>query len=410
MRAEIISIGTELILGQIVDTNAAYLAAELSGLGVDLYWISQVGDNQPRVVEILRRAWQRSDLILVTGGLGPTEDDVTRESIAELLGEPMTVDPDLEKWLRGLFGRVGWAMPECNIKQAMRIPSARAIPNSRGTAPGWWVEREGRILLAMPGPPGEMQRMWEKEIRERLRARVSPAVIVSRTLKFLGIGEANVDEMLSPLLHSRNPSIGTYAKPTGIELRITAKASTRPEAEALIAPVESRIRAIVGENIWGTDEETLEGLVGDLLRQRRLTLATMESCTGGLLGALITDVPGSSEYFKGGIISYSNEAKVSFGVDEGLIAEHGAVSAPVAEAMAEAARRRFGADLGVGVTGVAGPEAIEGKPVGTIYIGLAGKGISRSFHAVFPQHRSRVKHYAALSALNELRKLLLELA
>lgn len=409
MKAEILSVGTELILGQIVDTNAAYLASELPGLGIDLYWISQVGDNQPRVVELLRRAWGRSDLILVTGGLGPTEDDVTRESIAELLGEPMTVDPDLEKWLRGLFARVGWTMPERNIKQAMLIPSACAIPNSRGSAPGWWVEKEGRILLAMPGPPGEMQHMWEKDIREKLRQRVPSAIIVSRTLKLLGIGEANVDEMLSPLLHSRNPSIGTYAKPTGIELRITAKAPTRSEAEVLIASVEAKIRAIVGEKIWGTDEETLEKLVGDLLRIRRLSLATMESCTGGLLGALITDVPGSSDYFRGGIISYSNEAKIAFGVDGALIAEHGAVSAPVALAMAEAARHRFGADIGVGVTGVAGPESIEGKPVGTMYIGLAGGGISRSFHAIFPQHRTRVKQYAALSALNELRKLLLEL-
>ncbi len=409
MKAEILSIGTELILGQIVDTNAAYLASELPQLGIDLYWISQVGDNQPRVVELLRRAWDRSDLILVTGGLGPTEDDVTRESIAELLGEPMTVDPDLEKWLRGLFARVGWTMPECNIKQAMRIPSARAIPNSRGSAPGWWVEKEGRILLAMPGPPAEMQHMWEKEIREKLRERIPTAIIVSRTIKLLGIGEANVDEMLSPLLHSRNPSIGTYAKPTGIELRITAKAPTRAEAEALIAPVESRIRTIVGEKIWGTDDETLEKIVGDLLRIKRLSLATMESCTGGLLSALITDVPGSSDYFKGGIISYSNEAKIAFGVNAELIEGHGAVSAPVALGMADAARRRFDADIGVGVTGVAGPDAIEGKPVGTMYIGLSGQGTSRSFHAVFPQHRTRVKQYAALAALNELRKFLLEL-
>ncbi|MBM3132548.1 MAG: competence/damage-inducible protein A, partial [Chloroflexi bacterium] len=352
MKAEIISVGTELILGEIVDTNAAYLASELPLLGIDLYWISQVGDNQPRIVELLRRAWDRSDLILVTGGLGPTEDDITRESIAELLGEEMKVDPDLEKWLRGLFARIGWEMPERNIKQAMLVPSASAIPNSRGSAPGWWVRRGGKMLIAMPGPPGEMQWMWYHEVREKLKGEVTRAIIVSRTLKLLGIGEARVDEVLSHLLSSRNPSIGTYAKPTGIELRLTAKAPTQAEAEALIAPLEAKIRVIVGDKIWGIDAEVLERVVGDLLRKRKLTLATMESCTGGLVGDLITNVPGSSDYFKGGIVAYSNGVKIAFGVDERLIAEHGAVSSQVAVAMAEAARRTLGADVGVGVTGV----------------------------------------------------------
>ena len=408
MEAEIISIGTEILLGEITDTNASYLAGQFPLLGIDLYWVTQVGDNQGRIVEALRRAWSRSDLIITTGGLGPTEDDLTRESIAEMLGEEMKVDPDLEKWLRGVFSRLGHEMPERNLKQATLIPSARAIPNPRGSAPGWWVRREGKTILAMPGPPGEMQRMWEREIRDELRKTLSTAIIVSRTLKVFGLGEAKVDEMVSPLLSSKNPTIGVYAKPTGIELRLTAKASNQEDAEGMIAPLEAQIRSIVGDCVWGTDDEIMEKVVGDLLRERSLTLATMESCTGGLLANLLTDVPGSSDYFKGGLVAYSNEMKMAFGVDPELITQHGAVSSQVAEAMAAAARNRLGADVGIGITGVAGPDELEGKPAGTVYIGITDGIITRSIHTAFPQHRLRIKRYAAMGALAELRRLLLD--
>ncbi|MFO8101750.1 MAG: competence/damage-inducible protein A [Dehalococcoidia bacterium] len=408
MKAEIISVGTEILLGGITDTNANYLAGQLPLLGIDLLWVTQVGDNQPRLVEILRQAWNRSDLIIITGGLGPTEDDITRESIAELIGEEMSLDPDLEKWLREKFVKIGYDMPENNLKQAMVIPSARAIPNSRGTAPGWWVTREGRTLLAMPGPPGEMRQMWEAEIRGKLRNSLDTAIIASRTLKILGLGEANVDKLLGPLLSSRNPSIGVYAKQTGIELRLTAKAPTQQEAEEMIFPLEKQVRSIVGDNIWGTDDQTMEKLVGDLLRDRGLTLAAMESCTGGLLASLITDVPGSSDYFKGGLVAYSNEMKIEFGVDASLIAEYGAVSPQVAEAMASAARGRLGANIGLGTTGVAGPDELEGKPVGTVFIGVTDGETAKSVRTGFPQHRRRIKQYAAMDALNELRKLLVQ--
>lgn len=408
MKAEIISVGTEILLGEITDTNAAYLAGQLPLLGIDLLWVTQVGDNEHRLGEILKRAWDRSNLVLITGGLGPTEDDVTRESIAGMLGEEMTVDPDLEKWLRDLFSRFGYKMPECNLKQATLIPSARAIPNPRGSAPGWWVKNEDKMLIAMPGPPGEMQRMWEKEIRDELHHILDTAVIVSRTLKILGLGEASVDEMISEFLSSPNPSIGVYAKPTGIELRLTAKASDREEAEGMIAPVEDQIRSILGDNIWGIDDEVMERVVGQLLSERGLTLATMESCTGGLLANLLTDVPGSSEYFRGGLVAYANETKVRFGVDAGLIAEYGVISPQVAEAMAEAARNRLNANVGVGITGVAGPDEVEGKPVGTLYIGVSNEAVTRSIHTIFPQHRPRIKRYGATMALSELRRLLLE--
>jgi nicotinamide-nucleotide amidase len=406
MKAEIISIGTELLLGEITDTNASYIASQLPLLGIDLLWVTQVGDNMERLRECLKRAWGRSDLVLTTGGLGPTEDDLTREAIADMLGEKLAVDRELERGLREFFSRRGFQMPERNIKQATLIPSAEAIPNPRGTAPGWWVEREGKLLIAIPGPPSEMQRMWEKEVSGRLRQRLHE-IILSRTIKTFGYAESAVDEMVSPLLSSTNPTLAVYAKLDGIHLRLTAKAKTREEAEGMIAQGEERLHAILGEIIWGSDEETLEGVVGNLLTEKGLTLATMESCTGGLLASTITDIPGSSDYFKGGLVAYTNEVKVAYGVDAALIAQHGAISAEVAGDMAEVARLRLGADIGVGITGVAGPSEVEGKPVGTAHIAIDdGKG-KRLIFGVYPPLRHEVKRRATYHALFELRKTLI---
>jgi nicotinamide-nucleotide amidase len=407
MKAEIISIGTEILLGELLDTNANYLAARLPALGIDLYWMTQAGDNLGRLSDAFRRAWERSDLTLATGGLGPTEDDVTREAIAAALDEPLSVQPELEAQLRAFFASRGLIMPERNVKQAALIPSARAIPNPRGTAPGWWVEREGRILVAMPGPPPELERMWEMEVAPRLAALAGGGVIVSRTLKTAGIGEGAVDEMVSPLLKSTNPTIGVYAKADGVHLRLTAKAATSDEARRLIAPLEDEARRILGQAIWGADDDTLEGVVGALLKERGLTLATMESCTGGLLASTITDAAGSSAYFKGGFVSYTAEMKVALGVDAGLVARHGVVSAEVAQDMARACRQRLGADLGVGITGVAGPDSLEGKPAGTIHIGLDDGAAPQAMSYVFAQGRAAVKRRAVTTALALLRRALL---
>ena len=406
MKAEIISIGTELLLGQIADSNAPYLASQLPLLGIDLYWISQVGDNRARLVETLRQAYDRSDLIIASGGLGPTEDDVTREAIAEFLGEDMSVDPEIERWLRAIFQSLGYEMPERNIRQAHLIPSARAIANPLGTAPGWWVEHGGRTLLAMPGPPVEMKRMWEFEILPGLKPRLDGEVIVSRTLKTLGLGEAKVDELVSPLLASTNPTLAVYAKLDGIHLRLTAKNPVRARAEEAIAQAEATLRDILGETIWGHDEETLEDIVGGMLRRLNLTLATMESCTGGMLASTITDVPGSSDYFKGGLVAYTTEMKAAFGVDRALLAEHGAVSPEVASAMARAARRTLGADIGAAITGVAGPSEVEGKPVGTVHIAIESERGDASVSVRYPPRRHEVKRRAAYSTLFKLRQLL----
>ena len=407
MKAEIISIGTEILLGELLDTNANYLAARLPALGVDLYWMTQVGDNLDRLTEAFRRAWDRSDLTLATGGLGPTEDDVTREAIAAALDESLSVQPELEAQLRAFFSNRGLVMPERNVKQAALIPSARAIPNPRGTAPGWWGERAGRILVAMPGPPPELERMWESEVAPRLASLVGGGVIVSRTLKTAGIGEGTIDEMVSPLLKSTNPTIGVYAKADGVHLRITAKAATADGARSLIGPQEEEARRILGQAVWGADDDTLEGAVGALLREHGLTLASLESCTGGLLATTITDVAGSSAYFKGGFVSYTAEMKVALGVDAALVARHGVVSAEVAQDMARACRQRLGADIGIGITGVAGPDPLEGKPAGTVHIGLDDGAAPQAVSYAFAQGRAAIKRRAVTTALALLRRALL---
>jgi len=408
MKAEIISIGTELLLGQITDTNATYLASELPLLGIDLYWISQVGDNRSRLVDALKRACDRSDIILTTGGLGPTEDDITREAIAEMLGEELSVDPEIEQWIRGIFSKLGYEMPERNIKQANLIPSARAIANLRGSAPGWWVENEGRMILAMPGPPGEMRQMWKTEVRPELKRRLSGEVIVSRTIKTLGLAEARVDELVSPLLASTDPTLAVYAKLDGIQLRLTTKNRVRAKAEETISQAEEQLRIILGDTIWGYDEDTLEELVGSMLKERNLSLATMESCTGGLLASTITDVPGSSDYFKGGFIAYTAEMKAALGIDTGLLAEYGTVSPETTAAMARAARLRLEADIGIGITGVAGPAEVEGKTVGTVHLAIDAERKMTSLSVRYPPRRHEVKRRAVYSALFKLRQLLLD--
>jgi nicotinamide-nucleotide amidase len=408
MKAEILSIGTEILLGEIVDTNASWIAARLPRLGIDLYFKAVAGDNLERLTETIGRARERSDIVICTGGLGPTEDDLTREAIASVLGETPEVDAELEATLRGFFERRGYAMPERNVKQCWVLPSVRALPNPRGTAPGWWAERDGKIIVAMPGPPTEMTRMWEEEVEPELRRRFTDSVLVTRTLKTAGIGEGTVDEMVSELLKSTNPSIGIYARADGVHLRLAAKAAEEQEAWALIRPLEERVRGVLGPSIWGADDDTFESVVCDMLKERRISLATMESCTGGLLASTITDVPGSSGVFKGGFVSYQTQMKIELGVRAGVVAEHGVISAETAREMARAARERLVASVGVGITGVAGPDEQDGKPAGTVHIAV--DAIWAAPHAMsytFAQGRGAVKRRAVTTALVLLRQSLL---
>jgi nicotinamide-nucleotide amidase len=408
MNAEIVSIGTEILLGEIVDTNSAYIAERLPALGIDVYYKHVVGDNLGRLVEVIQLARERADIVITTGGLGPTEDDLTREAIAVVHGEQTAIDPDLETWLRALYQRRGAVMPERNIKQTWLIPSARAIPNPRGTAPGWWAERDGKVVIAMPGPPSEMTRMWDEEVAPELLKRHTGTVLIKRTLKTAGMGESNVDEAISHLLKGANPAIGIYARADGVHVRLGAKAATPEEARALIAPVEAEIREILAPHVWGADDDTFESVVGQMLRDRGLTLAAMESCTGGLLSDTITNVPGSSRYFKGGIVSYMTEVKEMMGVDPAIIGEHGVVSAETAAAMAAAVRERLQADIGVGITGVAGPEPQDGVPVGQVYIAIDGGGHvpSQALAFQFAQSRTAIKRRAVTQTIMLLRRAL----
>jgi len=415
MRAELISVGTEILLGEITDTNSQWIAARLPAIGIDLYHQSTVGDNIGRLAEAIERALKRSDVVIMTGGLGPTEDDLTREAIAQVMGEEMFVDADAERQLRALFSARGVAFAERNVKQTMLIPSATAIPNPRGTAPGWWVEKtlatdapeDTNYIISMPGPPNEMQRMWEHEVEPKLMKLAGQGVLVSRVLKTIGVGESTIDEMVAPLLKSTNPTIGVYAKPDGVYLRLAAKAASQEEAWVHIAPVEEEARRILGPIIWGADNDTLEGVVGDMLDQRGLTLATMESCTSGLLASTITEVTGSAQYFKGGYVAYSGQMKMGLGVSADVIEKHGVISSETAEAMAAAARRNLDADYGIGITGIAGNDEVEGKPPGTMHIAVAGELGADHISYAFYQGRQATKRRAVTTALFLLRRTLL---
>jgi nicotinamide-nucleotide amidase len=403
MRAEIISCGTELLLGHITDTNATYLAQSLAALGIDLYFVSQVGDNQGRIVETLRRAWERSDLIVMTGGLGPTEDDLARESISALLGETMQVDPRLEAELRAMFAARNSQMPERNVKQATLIPSAQALPNPRGTAPGWWVQKDGHIIVAMPGVPREMYRMWEEEAIPRLSP-YTGGLIFTRILRVWGLGESAVEERLQALLHSNNPTIATYAKNDAVDVRITAKGETREEAEHKVAEMEAQARQILRHHIFGINKDTLQGVVGKYLTERGQWLAVMESLTGGLLSSVITDSPGSSRHFIGGIVAYNPDLKVQMGVPREVIDQYGVISEQMARAMAHAVREYLHADYGLGITGVAGPDKQEDKPVGTVHIAIEGPdGVVTGMGPGWRASREDTKRLSVLAALNLLR-------
>src|SRR2546428_7293654 len=278
MRAEILSIGTELLLGQIVDTNANFLAQQLPTLGLDLYYVSQIGDNLQRLRDAIRRGLERSDVIICSGGVGPTEDDLTREAIADVLGETPTVQPELEKQLREFFTRRGRTMPARNVKQATTIPSGTYLPNPIGTAPGWWVQRDGKIIVAMPGVPHEMRKMWEEQAQPRLAKLISGGVIVSRTLKLAGIGESHAEEALGDLTHSTNPTLATYAKSDGIHLRLTAKAATQQEAERQLEAFEPRVKEREAEWVYGGENEFLPPVGGASPPEDGLKAAADRKC------------------------------------------------------------------------------------------------------------------------------------
>lgn len=373
--AEIITIGTEMLLGELVDTNTAWMSNRLAGIGVAVYRHTTVGDNPDRITGVLKEAASRADLVLTTGGLGPTSDDLTNECLAAVAGREMVEYPKAREHVDTMFERFGRKPSASNYKQALFPEGTELMPNPRGTAMGALLEDGGTLFATFPGVPVEMKGMFEEALEPVVRER-SEGVIASRTLWFIGIGESDLAERVQDFLDAPDPTVAPLAGQGKVRLRITARGETADEAREKIEPVAAEILSRVGEYYFGEDDETLESAVGRLLKERGATLALAESCTGGLLAKRLTDAPGSSEYFIEGLVTYSNEAKERLlGVPESLIVDHGAVSEPVARKMAEGVRAGAGADYGLSITGVAGPGGgTEEKPVGLVWVGLAGEG------------------------------------
>jgi nicotinamide-nucleotide amidase len=371
-RAEIVTIGTEMLLGDLVDTNTAWISQRLAALGVGIYRHTTVGDNPERIVTALREAASRSDLVVTTGGLGPTSDDLTNACLSTLTGREMVEYREAREHVDRMFAKFGREPTANNYKQALFPEGTELIPNPVGTAMGALVEWEGTLFATLPGVPTEMKSMFEATLEPLIRAR-SDGSIVSKTLHFAGIGESALAEKVQEFLDATDPTVAPLAGQGKVRLRITTRAATEREALEKIAPVEREVLARLSDYYFGEDDETLEGAVGRLLKERGATLALAESCTGGLLAKRLTDMPGSSEYFQEGLVTYSNESKERLlGVPHDLILDHGAVSEPVARAMAEGARTVSDADYGLSVTGIAGPDGgTDEKPVGLVFVGIS---------------------------------------
>lgn len=406
MRAEVVSVGTELLLGQIVDTNAAYLARVLSDLGISLYRRTTVGDNMERLVAALRQALADADVVITIGGLGPTMDDITRDGLAEAMGDTLHTDPEIAERLRQFFTSRGMTVLESNLRQALVPAHGRAIDNPNGTAPGLLFEKESKIGIALPGPPNEFIPMVDNHVVPYLRQKTgNVGTIRSLVLRIAGMGESQVEDKVKDLMLDSNPTVAPYAKVGEVHLRVTAKADTAEEADRMIAERAALVRARLGEAIYGENDDPLEKAVVAVLKEHGKTVATAESCTGGLVAQRITDISGSSAVFLGGVVAYSNAAKTAFvGVPAEMIARVGAVSPEVAQALAEGARSRFGADYGIGITGIAGPEGgTPEKPVGLVYIGIAYPGGCEVDKSNYIGSRQIVRYRASQTALNMLR-------
>lgn len=409
MRVELLAVGTELLFGDIVNGNAAWLGQRLAEVGMDVTTSVVVGDNVTRIAESVRVALSRADALVVTGGIGPTQDDLTREGLALAAGVSLVRDPELERGLRERFSAMRRDVPEMNYRQADLPAGARSIPNRRGTAPGVRIEIGTGVAYALPGVPFEMEQMFTDDVLpDLLRLGGQPACIVHRVLRTAGMWESAVAAALAPqvsrLEREGGVTIAFLASQGQTRVRLTAKAATYDEAVAMIAPEEYAARAALGSGVYGADDDTLEGVVASLLRARSATVATAESLTGGLLGAELSRAPGSSDVFLGGIVTYATAAKESLlGVPASVIEKHGAVSDECAAAMASGVRSRLGATYGVSLTGVAGPTEQEGKPVGTVHVGIAGPDGVLTRALRLPGDRPRIRTYSVVAAQNLLR-------
>jgi nicotinamide-nucleotide amidase len=410
---ELVSTGTELLLGQIVNTNAVFLANRLNEIGFDVLYQTTVGDNRSRMAAVFETALARADIVITSGGLGPTQGDITKEVSANLLNIPLIMHQPSLKRIADFFKRRQIPMAENNQRQALVPEGAIIVDNERGTAPGIIIESKEKTVIHLPGPPTELEYMFMKSIKPYLQQRFGQqGIIVSKVLRAYGLGESSLEEAIKDyILSQSNPTIALLVRSGEVIVRLTAKAPTAEAATLLIATLENNIRNRIGDYIFGINDDTLEEVVGKLLTEKQLSVALAESCTGGLVTSLLTDVAGSSAYLKGSIVCYSNEVKMkAIGVDQATLEKYGAVSEETALQMAVGARKIFHTAIAVGITGIAGPGgATDTKPVGLVFIAVDGPLGTKCYEYHFIGQRKEIKHSTALAALNQLYRYALKL-
>lgn len=410
LTAEIIAIGSELLAPDRSDTNSLWLTEKLNSIGIEVKLKTIVGDDDARLEEAIRDATRRSKVVITTGGLGPTEDDITRKVAARALGRRLLLDETILSELRERFRSFGHVMPERNSRQAMVIDKAEVLPNPNGSAPGLFIEHEGVAIVLLPGPPREMRPMFENHVQPKLAGRAGNVKVVRRMLRVAGLGESAVDEKIAPIYTQyENPQTTILFNQSEIEIHLTAHGRTEAEAGALLDRLSEQLEERLGNAVFSFAGEKMEEVVGLKLRVGGYTLSVAESCTGGLIAQRVTEVPGSSKYFIEGVVAYSNDAKTrTLGVDPALIWENGAVSAPVARAMAEGIRERAQTDFGLSITGIAGPAGgSEEKPVGLVYISLADDVQTKTRKLQIPGDRQLIRWRASQAALDLLRRRLI---
>jgi nicotinamide-nucleotide amidase len=407
MNAEIIAVGSELLASDRLDTNSLFLTSGLNQLGIRVLHKAVVGDSPEEMRSTFRHALARADVVISSGGLGPTDDDRTRDTVAELLGRKLHRDEAIVRHIQERFRRFGRAMPEINIRQAMVPEGATVLPNPRGTAPGIWLEADGRVLILLPGVPNELRAMFEEQVKPRLSRIAPPERLYQRDLRITGLSESDVEQRVSPL-YALYPETETtiLSAPTGIQLHPRIWSDDPGKADKVLDEITSRMALALGENLYSMRGEALEDVVARVLTENRATIAVAESCTGGMLAERLTNVPGSSTYFLGGVVCYSNDLKTSLvGVPSELIEAKGAVSPEVALGLADGIRRRTGSTLGIGITGIAGPGGgTPEKPVGLVHIGIADERGPRERAFRFPGDRDRIRNYATYAALDTIRR------
>lgn len=407
MNAEIIAVGSELLTPQRLDTNSLYVTAELNDLGVEVVAKSVVGDDRERLAEAVRRALLRSSIVVLSGGLGPTEDDVTRDAVALAMDRRLVFRGEISDQIEARFKQMGRVMPEINKRQAFVLEGAEVLPNDRGTAPGQWIDADGRFVILLPGPPHELKAMFAKQCLPRLERRLPRQIIRTQIFRVAGMSESDLDQTIAPIYtRYENPTTTILAHAGDIQVHLRARCASETEAAALLAEVGAQIELKLADRIYSRGGETLEAVVGDLLRRQHATLVVAESATGGGLAERVTQVPGSSDYFLGGFVVYNKRMKVSLlGVDEALLEQYGPVSQEVAELMANAARLRSGATYSLAITGNAGP-GTDGPqaPAGTMFVALSDAAGCSVMHRQFFGDRARVKQFAGQMALDMLRR------